>query len=244
MPALPAICTPPSAGAGWARHDGYEKRTRSRERGGSARGIPTLTLPPPRRATPPTRTMQGGGAAISHAGSQQAGGGEPRMGTATATATGEEGEWRDAEERRELFVCSARQHTSADGLSVRAAVPHAVRQAALQLQRIAAQHSVPISYAHSSSGSQAGGSRKRPLESLTPAANVDGDRERDVVMPPTPMPTPGGSGSGSGMGMGMTASTSGTSISSLDTEATGAEGEADGLLKKKRRVALTRVGDL
>ncbi|KAJ7021155.1 chromatin assembly complex protein [Mycena alexandri] len=133
---------------------------------------------------------------------------------------------------------------------------HHTQQAALQLQQIAAQHSVPISYAASSahghsgsgSGSQAGGSRKRPLEPLTPAASVDGDR--DVVMPPTPMPTPGGSGSGSGSGAGagagMTASTSGTSISSLDTEATGTgvDGEADGPPKKKRRVALTRVGDL
>ncbi|KAJ7729327.1 chromatin assembly complex protein [Mycena metata] len=322
--------------------------------------------------------VQGGGASASHAGSQQAGGGEPRMGT--GTATGEEGEWersRDAEEtievdlvgplassssssaaaggstiaapapqqhasfnvlaspalspadlhvRRPPTPAASKPSTPAPGHASSSSVPpsstpaltgsvfalpyrmlyavvtmdtvaiydtqqagpvclltklhydeftdltwspdgqclmlssrdgyctlvtfdeilptHHTQQAALQLQQIAAQHSVPISYAHSGSGSQAGGSRKRPLEPLTPAASVDGDRERDVVMPPTPMPTPGGSGSGSGMGMGMTASTSGTSISSLDTEATGAEGEADGPPKKKRRVALTRVGDL
>ncbi|KAJ7735163.1 hypothetical protein B0H16DRAFT_1731425 [Mycena metata] len=44
---------------------------------------------------------------------------------------------------------------------------HHRQQAVLQLQQIAAQHSVPMSYAHSGSGSQAGGSRKRPLEPLT-----------------------------------------------------------------------------
>ncbi|KAJ7178261.1 WD40-repeat-containing domain protein [Mycena filopes] len=127
---------------------------------------------------------------------------------------------------------------------------HHTQQAALQLQQIAAQHSVPISFAPSSSqghsshsGSQAGGSgsgsgRKRPLEPLTPAVSVDGDRERDVAMPPTPMATPTTGG-------GMAASTSGASISSLDTDATGADAEADGgPPKKKRRVALTRVGDL
>ncbi|KAJ7143663.1 WD40 repeat-like protein [Mycena filopes] len=133
---------------------------------------------------------------------------------------------------------------------------HHTQQAALQLQQIAAQHSVPISFApsssqghsggssHSHSGSQAGGSgsgtgsRKRPHEPLTPAVSVDGDRERDVAMPPTPMATPTTGG-------GMAASTSGASISSLDTDATGADAEADGgPPKKKRRVALTRVGDL
>ncbi|KAJ7698752.1 hypothetical protein B0H16DRAFT_1903334 [Mycena metata] len=49
-------------------------------------------------------------------------------------------------------------------------------------------HSVPILYASSShghtsgSGSQAGGSRKRPLGLLTPAASLDRDRKRDVVI--------------------------------------------------------------
>ncbi|KAJ7672365.1 WD40 repeat-like protein [Mycena polygramma] len=125
---------------------------------------------------------------------------------------------------------------------------HHTQQAALQLQQIAAVHSVPISYApsHSASGSVSGsqgasgstsgsGGRKRPLEPLTPAASVDGDRE--PVWPTG----------------GMSASTSGASVSSMDTEAGAAAGastastggeDPDGPPKKKRRVALTRVGDL
>ncbi|KAJ7837933.1 WD40-repeat-containing domain protein [Mycena leptocephala] len=122
---------------------------------------------------------------------------------------------------------------------------HHTQQAALQLQQIAAVHSVPISYAPSSSQSQSGsqsasgsqsGGRKRPLEPLTPAASVDGDREQPMPMP-TSTPTPASAASGM-----MSASTSGASISSLDTDAEAA-GE-DGPPKKKRRVALTRVGDL
>ncbi|KAF8216296.1 WD40-repeat-containing domain protein [Mycena galopus ATCC 62051] len=117
---------------------------------------------------------------------------------------------------------------------------HHTQQQALQLQQIAAQHSVPISYAPSSSqgtsGSQSGsgnGSKKRPHEPLTPAASVDGD-----AIPAS--------------GSGLTASVSGTSVTSLvsdatdTTEATGDEAAAgaDGPPKKKRRVALMRVGDL
>ncbi|KAJ7111358.1 WD40-repeat-containing domain protein [Mycena epipterygia] len=106
---------------------------------------------------------------------------------------------------------------------------HHTQQAALQLQQIAAHHSVPMSYAPSGGGSS---SRKRPLEPLTPAASVDGDASQV---------------------MGLPASASGASISSLDTEAepvagtsaeAGEEERGDGPPKKKRRVALTRVGDL
>ncbi|KAJ7209271.1 WD40-repeat-containing domain protein [Mycena pura] len=104
--------------------------------------------------------------------------------------------------------------------------PHHTQQAALQLQQIAAQHSVPISYAPSGSGGAT--PRKRPLEPLTPAASVDGDRE---LMPAS-----------------MPASTSSASIASeasaADSSAVAGEGCADGPPKKKRRVALTRVGDL
>ncbi|KAJ7654142.1 WD40-repeat-containing domain protein [Mycena polygramma] len=121
---------------------------------------------------------------------------------------------------------------------------HHTQQAALQLQQIAAVHSVPISYApsHSASGSGSGSQgasgsagRKRPLEPLRPAASVDGDRE--PVWPTG----------------GMSASTSGASVSSMDTEPGAAAGastastggeDPDGPPKKKRRVALTRVGDL
>ncbi|KAJ6454505.1 WD40-repeat-containing domain protein [Mycena vitilis] len=121
---------------------------------------------------------------------------------------------------------------------------HHTQQAALQLQQIAAVHSVPISYApsHGASGSVSGSQgasgsagRKRPLEPLTPAASVDGDRE--PVWPTG----------------GMSASTSGASVSSMDTEAGAAAGastastggeDPDRPPKKKRRVALTRVGDL
>ncbi|KAJ7243567.1 hypothetical protein B0H12DRAFT_1130369 [Mycena haematopus] len=123
---------------------------------------------------------------------------------------------------------------------------HHTQQAALQLQQIAAQHSVPISYAPSSSSSQSGSqnqsrsedkavSRKRAHEPLTPAASVDGDAATPV---PTPTPTPVLGGS--------TASTSGTSVASFVSDATDASEEAgaDGPPKKKRRVALMRVGDL
>ncbi|KAF7343244.1 WD-REPEATS-REGION domain-containing protein [Mycena venus] len=115
---------------------------------------------------------------------------------------------------------------------------HHTQQAALQLQQIAAQHSVPISYAPSAhsqttpSSSQSGSGRKRPHEPLTPATSVDGDA------PPAPAPA------------GLPASTSATSVASFvsdtNTDATEGEGEAgaDGPPKKKRRVALTRVGDL
>ncbi|KAJ6552259.1 WD40-repeat-containing domain protein [Mycena vulgaris] len=111
---------------------------------------------------------------------------------------------------------------------------HHTQQAALQLQQIAAHHSVPISYAPSTSATSSGsasatatasgsgtGARKRPLEPLTPAASVDGD-----AAPPS-----------------LPVSTSTASIASLDTETDTGEGE-DGPPKKKRRVALTRVGDL
>ncbi|KAJ6588071.1 hypothetical protein B0H19DRAFT_1097917 [Mycena capillaripes] len=108
---------------------------------------------------------------------------------------------------------------------------HHTQQAALQLQQIAAVYSVPISYvpSGSQSGSQSvSGSvgKKRPLEPLTPAASVDGDRE-----PVAPAPS-------------LPASTSRTSISSLDTEAGAEGGDADEPPKQKRRVALARVGDL
>ncbi|KAJ7754784.1 hypothetical protein B0H16DRAFT_1886489, partial [Mycena metata] len=59
------------------------------------------------------------------------------------------------------------------------ALPHALR---------GRNHSVSISYPSSShshtsgSGSQAGGIRKCPLEPLTPAASVDGEREQGVVI--------------------------------------------------------------
>ncbi|KAJ7766374.1 chromatin assembly complex protein [Mycena maculata] len=132
---------------------------------------------------------------------------------------------------------------------------HHTQQAALQLQQIAAQHSVPISYAHAhatsagsthavASGSGSGngsGSRKRPLEPLTPAASVDGDRD--------PFPA-----------SGSTASLAPTEVEmvvegapgSMDKAAAGEgaeqgkaeDADADGPPKKKRRVALTRVGDL
>ncbi|KAJ7628904.1 WD40 repeat-like protein [Roridomyces roridus] len=120
---------------------------------------------------------------------------------------------------------------------------HHTQQAALQLQQIAAAHSVPMSYSVSGSGSQgvagssamasgSGTSKKRPLEPLTPATSIDGD--------------------GQSMGMGlMTPSASGASIvSSALSEAESVGGErgqdqpVDGPPKKKRRVALTRVGDL
>ncbi|KAJ7450852.1 WD40-repeat-containing domain protein [Mycena latifolia] len=115
---------------------------------------------------------------------------------------------------------------------------HHTQQAALQLQQIAAQHSVPISYVPSASGSSSsatpsGSGKKRPLEPLTPAASVDGDHHAALASSSAPS---------------MPASTSSTSVASLDTDAgTGTEGEgehADGPPKKKRRVALTRVGDL
>ncbi|KAJ7092863.1 chromatin assembly complex protein [Mycena belliarum] len=112
------------------------------------------------------------------------------------------------------------------------------QQSALQLQQIAAHHSLPISYVPSGSTSTAangggGGARKRPHEPLTPAASVDGDH--------TPMPA--------STSTSMPASASNPSVVSLETEAATAtgveEGEhADGPPKKKRRVALTRVGDL
>ncbi|KAJ7753884.1 chromatin assembly complex protein [Mycena olivaceomarginata] len=110
---------------------------------------------------------------------------------------------------------------------------HHTQQAALQLQQIAAQHSVPISYAPSSS-SQSGSGRKRPHEPLTPAASVDGDATS------TPMSS-------------LPASASAASVASFVSDATdateagpsaGEEAGADGPPKKKRRVALTRVGDI
>ena len=71
---------------------------------------------------------------------------------------------------------------------------HHTQQAALQLQQIAAQHSVPISYAPSSShsqshsqtpsSSQSGSGRKRPHEPLTPAAHVNASRPDHEAAPP------------------------------------------------------------
>ncbi|KAJ7700507.1 WD40-repeat-containing domain protein [Mycena rosella] len=101
---------------------------------------------------------------------------------------------------------------------------HHTQQAALQLQQIAAQHSVPISYAPSASanaaasGSGGGSQRKRPLEPLTPAASVDGDHAAAAL------DTDAGSAAGTAMEEGVE--------------------HADEPPKKKRRVALTRVGDL
>jgi chromatin assembly factor 1 subunit B len=92
---------------------------------------------------------------------------------------------------------------------------------------------VPISYAPSSS-SQSGSGRKRPHEPLTPAASVDGDATS------TPMSS-------------LPASASAASVASFVSDATdateagpsaGEEAGADGPPKKKRRVALTRVGDI
>ncbi|KAJ6500371.1 WD40-repeat-containing domain protein [Mycena sanguinolenta] len=117
---------------------------------------------------------------------------------------------------------------------------HHTQQAALQLQQIAVQHSVPISYAPSSSNSQSQNrsddksvSKKRPHEPLTPAASVDGDASTTPAPTPTPTPVLGG----------LTPSTSGMSMASDATDAS-EEAGTDGPPKKKRRVALTRVGDL
>ncbi|KAF7359441.1 WD-REPEATS-REGION domain-containing protein [Mycena sanguinolenta] len=117
---------------------------------------------------------------------------------------------------------------------------HHTQQAALQLQQIAVQHSVPISYAPSSSSSQSQNRsddksviKKRPHEPLTPAASVDGDATATPAPTATPTPVLGG----------MTPSTSGMSVVSDATD-TSEEAGADGPPKKKRRVALTRVGDL
>ncbi|KAF7300214.1 WD-REPEATS-REGION domain-containing protein [Mycena kentingensis (nom. inval.)] len=109
--------------------------------------------------------------------------------------------------------------------------PHHTQQTVLQLQQIAAQHSVPILVATPSSS---GSGRKRPLEPLTPAASVDGDREKEL-----------GVAASLGLG-GMTPSASATSVA--DSVGGTRDGdpppEGDGPPKKKRRVALTKVADL
>ncbi|KAK7042652.1 WD-repeats-region domain-containing protein [Favolaschia claudopus] len=115
---------------------------------------------------------------------------------------------------------------------------HHTQQAALQLQQIAAQHSVPISYAPSSSsqtpsGSQSG-SRKRPHEPLTPATSVDGDAASAGFPPSTSTPSL----------PALTSSTSIVSEANSDVTEAGGSATGDGPPKKKRRVALTRVGDL
>ncbi|KAJ7735225.1 hypothetical protein B0H16DRAFT_1695708 [Mycena metata] len=159
---------------------------------------------------------QAGGASTSHVG-----GGEPRPGLVTATGEeGEWERARDAEGRgaeqdrqsprplRNNTLASRadvhlsppapghasppKQHTSADGLGVRAAVPHALRGRNYEhggdIRHAAGRagvfaHEVTDLTCHASrSGSQAGGSRKRPLEPLTPRASVDRDRKRDVVI--------------------------------------------------------------
>ncbi|KAJ6625218.1 WD40-repeat-containing domain protein [Mycena sp. CBHHK59/15] len=129
---------------------------------------------------------------------------------------------------------------------------HHTQQHALQLQSIAHQHSVPISYSTSTSSTSStgaphysgGGSiagtptssqahlpgssvpRKRPMGEppLTPAASVDGDRERDAH--------------GHALNFTFPATASGASVSKTETD------KAEEPPKKKRRVALTRVGDL
>ncbi|KAJ7062893.1 WD40-repeat-containing domain protein [Mycena amicta] len=114
--------------------------------------------------------------------------------------------------------------------------PHHTQQTVLQLQQIAAAHSMgsgPYTSANASaSGSGQGqgqGGRKRPLEPLTPAASVDGDREF-----------------GAAMALSANAPSLDTEPSASASASAVAEEEepADGPPKKKRRVALTRVGDL
>ncbi|KAF7309320.1 WD-REPEATS-REGION domain-containing protein [Mycena indigotica] len=101
--------------------------------------------------------------------------------------------------------------------------PHHTQQTVLQLQQIAAAHSMVVPGSTPATPSLSG--RKRPLEPLTPAASVDGDRES---IPPLPANATVDDAGASG---------------SKGVEGEKQEGD-DGPPKKKRRVALTRVGDL
>lgn len=130
---------------------------------------------------------------------------------------------------------------------------HHIQQHALQLQSIAHNHSVPLTYSSSGSSSNNGPAAS---SSGTPAATPSSSNiGLPFVVTPTvpkkrsdPPLTPAASVDGSELPSAYLASSSAApqSLSETNTR-TGMEDEGDVLPqppKKKRRVALTRVGDL